>query len=210
MVVTPEEFAKEIETRNRTALSRLGSSKALFAATVGEMDVETVLRAAADAEYHAATTYRAWADDADAEAGSVWTATADEEVEHYELVVAELDSDHEPGPVPAMQTVMRNETTTVRRAGAFLGRTLAADRSKSQFTGFFVGQAKPGVASLFRELGADLDDQRDRALSLLAACCTETTDWEQAGEAADDTIQAAYDEYTETLEGMGVDPKPVC
>jgi hypothetical protein len=209
--MTPESFAERVETENRTALSRLGSSKSLYATTAGEMDVQPVLLAAATAEHHAAVTYRTWAEDeADQRAREVWNTTATEEETHYERVVAELASEHEPGGVPAIHETLRALTETHTRAGAFVGRTLAADRSKSQFTGFFVGQAEPGLASLFRDLGEDLEAQRDRGLELLGDVCQSEAAWEDAARAADDAIQAAYEEYVSALEEMGVNPKPVC
>lgn len=209
--MTPETFTERVETQNRTALSRLGSSKSLFAATAGEMDVQPVLRAAATAEHHAAVTYRGWAEDETTErAREVWTSTAAEEDDHYERVIAELNEAHEPGDPPAIHQYLRGLTQTHTRAGGFVGRTLAADRSKSQFTGFFVGQAEPGLAAVFRDLGGDLDDQRDRGLTLLDAVCGSETAWDEAAAAAEEAIQAAYEEYVSALEGMGVNPKPVC
>lgn len=209
--MTPESFVERVETENRTALSRLGSSKSLFATTAGEMDVRPVLLAAATAEHHAAVTYRSWADDEpNQRAREVWDATATEEEDHYDRVVAELDDAHEPGSPPAIQHHLRTLTETHTRAGGFLGRTLAADRSKSQFTGFFVGQAEPGLASLFRDLGGDLEAQRERGLQLLDDVCESESAWEEAATAADDAIQAAYEEYVSSLEAMGVNPKPVC
>lgn len=209
--MTPEEFLDRVETENRTALSRLGSSKSLYAATGGDMDVQHVLVAAASAEYHAAETYDQWAmEESDPTAETVWTTTAAEERTHYERVLGELDEDTESSPPPAIHRYLRDLSTTEARAGGFLGRTLAADRSKSQFTGFFMGQGKTGIASLFRELGADLDERRDRAVDLLGAVCQTYTDWTRATTAADDAIQAAYEEYVTTLEEMGVNPKPVC
>jgi len=77
-------------------------------------------------------------------------------------------------------------------------------------TGFFVGQAKPQAADLFRGMGDDLDAQLDRAAELLEARCASEDDWERALEAASGAIQTAYEEYTERLESMGVNPKPVC
>lgn len=209
--MTPESFLERVETQNRTALSRLGSSKSLYAATAGEMDVQPVLTAAATAEHQAAATYRAWAEEeTDDRAREVWDVTASEEAAHYDRVVAELDGEHEPGPPPAIHQLLRDMDDTHIRAGGFVGRTLAADRSKTQFTGFFVGQAEPGLASLFRDLGGDLDDQRARGLELLEAVCASETAWEEAVTAAGDAIQAAYEEYVSTLEEMGINPKPVC
>lgn len=209
--MTPEEFVDAVRSENKTALSRLGSSKSLYADTGGEMEVDPVLTAAADAERAAAETFDAWADDADdAEAAEVFEATAAEEHDHYEQVAAKLD-DYEPSDeLPAIQSTLRGFDGTLERLGGLVGRTVAAEKSKDQLTGFFVGQADPQSAQLFRDLGGDLDGQLERATALLAERCESDADWKVALEAATDAIQAAYEEYTDRLESMGVNPKPVC
>ena len=209
--MTPEEFTEAVREANRTALSRLGSSKSLYADTMGDMDADAVLGAAADAEHHAAETYAAWAEsEADPEVSEAFETTAAEEREHYDTVTGKLD-EHEPsGEVPAIHDHLRSLDETVERLGGFVGRTLAAEASKSQTVGFFVGQADPQTAQAFREMNGDLDAQLERALSLLAEHCETEADWERAEAAASEAIQAAYEEYTERLEGMGVNPKPVC
>jgi hypothetical protein len=40
--------------------------------------------------------------------------------------------------------------------------------------------------------------------------CTDQSDWDAARSAAESAIDIAYDEYTEELTALGVDPKPVC
>ncbi len=208
--MTPEEFIETVRDANATALSRLGSSKSLYADTEGEMEADEVLAAAATAEHHAAETYGSWAEDASGDVADAFAETAAEERDHYETVADELDV-HEPGEVPAIQAYLRDLTDDVERLGGFVGRTLAAEKSKEQVTGFFVGEADPGTARLFRGMGDDLDAQLDRATGLLAARCGDDGDcWERAQGAASGAIQAAYDEYTERLEAMGVNPKPVC
>jgi len=209
--MNPDEFLDAVRDDNETALSRLGSSKSLYAATGGEMDADHVLRAAADAEYAAARTFESWAESEDAaDARDAFETTADEEDDHYESVLAEL-GDYDPDGEPsAMQAHLRGLDSTVERAGGLLGRVLATGKSKEQLTGFFVGQADPQTASLFRELKSDLEDQRERALDLLEAICEDDADWDAAKDAADGAIQAAYDEYVDQLESMGVNPKPVC
>lgn len=208
--MTPEEFIEAVREENKTALSRLGSSKALYADTMGEMEREEVLAAAATAEYHAAETYETWADDASGDVADAFAETAAEERDHYETVAGEFD-DHEPGDVPAIQTYLRGLDDDVERIGGFLGRTVAAEKSKEQLTGFFVGDADPQTASIFRGMGDDLDEQLARATDLLDSRCGDDEDrWDRALEAANGAIQAAYEEYTERLEGMGVNPKPVC
>ncbi|MFC3477885.1 rubrerythrin family protein [Halobacterium litoreum] len=205
------ELLESVRADNETALSRLGSSKSLYAATGGEMEADAVLRAAADAEYAAARTFDQWADtEGDEGARDAFETTASEEDDHYETVVGKL-GDYDAGDdLGAMQSYLRGLDSTPARAGGLLGRLLATEKSKEQLTGFFVGQADPQTAQLFRELKGDLDDQRERALSLLDSVCNSDDDWDEAKDAADGAIQAAYDEYTEQLEAMGVNPKPVC
>ncbi|UPW02047.1 rubrerythrin family protein [Halorussus gelatinilyticus] len=209
-----DEFLDLVRDDNETALSRLGSSKSLYAETEGKMEPETVFRAAADAEFAASETFRQWADDAAAESvREAFADFADQERDHYEQVVGKLDedvADHEPSEVPAIHEYLRDLDGDPARVGGFLGRTVASEKSKEQMVGFFVGQADPQTAQLFRDLGDDLDGQLERGTELLADVCESDADWDAALDAASGAIQAAYDEYTETLEGMGVNPKPVC
>ncbi|GAB3032962.1 rubrerythrin family protein [Natronobiforma cellulositropha] len=206
-----ETFLETVEDENRTALSRLGSSKSLFAATGGEIDAEPVLEATGDAEYAAWQTFAGWADDEDDEvARAVFEATADEEEGHYGVVVETLGGEHDPDETPALHEYLRELEGTPERLGGLVGRTLASDRSKTQVVGFFVGDADPQTAALFREFGDDLDGQLERALEALEAVCESEADWEQAEAAATGAIEAAYGEYVEVLEGMGANPKPVC
>jgi rubrerythrin len=208
--MTPEEFIEAVREENATALSRLGSSKSLYADTDGEMEADEVLAAAATAEHHAAETYADWAEAASADVAEAFAATADEERDHYETVAGEIDA-HEPGEPPAIQSYLRELDGDVERLGGFVGRTLAAEKSKEQVTGFFVGEADPQTARRVRGMGDDLDAQLERATDLLAAECGDDAEcWGRAEAAATGAIQAAYDEYTERLEAMGVNPKPVC
>jgi len=212
--MTPEEFTERVREDNRTALSRLGSSKALYADTRGEMDAEPVLRAAAAAERAAHETFAAWADSEKQRsdgAAEAFRETAAEERDHYETVLAELDANAiDVEDVPAIQRYLRDLDETVERAGGLVGRTLAAEKSKEQLVGFFVGQADPQTSRTFRGMGDDLDEQLDRGTDLLAELCEDEDGWERAREAATGAIQAAYEEYTDRLESMGVNPKPVC
>lgn len=207
--MNPEEFVETVQSETETELSRLGSSKSLYAETNGEMEASEVLTAAATAEYHAAETYETWAESESGATAEAFAETASEERDHYETVAGELES-HEPGEVPAIQSYLRGLEGTVERLGGFVGRTLAAEKSKTQVTGFFVGSADPQTAQLFRSMGDDLDAQLARAKDRLEAECDDDGDWNLALEAATGAIDAAYEEYTTRLESMGVNPKPVC
>ena len=73
-----------------------------------------------------------------------------------------------------------------------------------------LGDADPQTARLFRAMGDDLDAQLARATERLEAACGDDAAWERAREAAAGAIEAAYEEYTDRLESLGVNPKPVC
>ncbi|WP_436346552.1 rubrerythrin family protein [Natronorubrum sp. FCH18a] len=197
---------------NQTALSRLGSSKSLYADTGGDIDTEPVLRATADAEHAAWETFLEWADDESHDgAREAFEATAAEEQNHYETVLDHLgDDEYEPREIPALHEYLRGLESTVERVGAFVGRILASKRSKEQVVGYFVGDADPQTAGVFRAFGDDLDDQLERAETLLEDVCESDEDRERAREAASGAIEAAYGEYVENLEAMGANPKPVC
>ncbi|MFC7214377.1 rubrerythrin family protein [Saliphagus sp. GCM10025334] len=206
-------FLETIEDENRTPLSRLGSSKSLYAATEGDIDTEPVLRAAADAEYAAWQTFEAWVDDEPHDgARRAFAAAASDERDHYETVTDLLEDDHDPedAETPALHEYLREREDTVSRLGSLLGRILASDRSKSQTVGFFVGSADPRTAQVFRDFGDDLETQRETTLEALSTVCESEEDWNRAKEAATGAIEAAYGEYVETLEGLGANPKPVC
>ncbi|MFC4436243.1 MULTISPECIES: rubrerythrin family protein [Natrialbaceae] len=205
-----EAVLETVREENDTALSRLGSSKSLYAETGGDIDTEPVLRATADAEYAAWQTFRAWADDEDHDAArDAFETTAAEEREHYETVSERLEA-YEPETVPALHEYLRDREDTVERAGAFLGRILASKRSKEQVVGYFVGDADPQTANLFREFGDDLDGQLERGTDLLEDVCADEDDYERAVDAASGAIEAAYGEYVDSLEELGANPKPVC
>jgi len=207
------EFLDDVRTDNKTALSRLGSSKALYAETDGDIEADTVLRAAAIAEDTARETFEQWADDeANEAAAGLFADLADQEADHYETVAGKLDDAPDAGDadLPAIQSTLRGFESTVERVGGLVGRCLVAKKSKEQYTGYFVGDADPRTASVFRGLGGDVEDQLDRAAELIESVCETAEDVDRAREAAGEAIQAAYDEYTDSLESMGVNPKPVC
>lgn len=196
------ELLDRIETETRTELSRLGSSKSLYADTEGEMEAAAVLAAAADAASAAAETFESWS-------GEVFADAAERERDHYEAVVDELD-EYEPGTAPAVAEALGAADGGIERLGATVGWTLVTERKSTQSSGYFTGQADPGTASVFRSFGEDYERTREDALAALEADCESEEESERAADAAVAVIEAAYDEYFETLEALGMNPKPVC
>lgn len=205
-------FVEAVREENQTPLSRLGSSKNLYAQTGGEIETEPVLVATAHSEHAAWRTFEGWAEDeAHERASEFFEAVAEEERSHYERVIDELGREVDgPDLVPALHEYLREQTDTVDRLGAFIGRALASKRSKDQVVGYFVGNADPQTAELFRGFSGDVDDQLGRATALLEAVEFDEAERDRAKESASDAIAAAYEEYVDRLESMGVNPKPVC
>jgi hypothetical protein len=195
-----------IRTESKTELSRLGSSKSLYADTEGEMEPDAVLAAAADNAHHAAETFEGWADD---DFEGAFAAAAETAHDHYDSIAGKLD-DHDHGEPPAVVEFLRGLPAGVERLGGLVGWTLVTEEKASQSTGFFTGQADPQTASLFRGFGSDYEETREAALDALEAACGSDEEWERAETAAVNAVEAAYDEYFETLEALGVNPKPVC
>lgn len=191
-----------IETEMQTELSRLGSSKSLYADTTGEMEPEPVLAAAADAADTAAETFESWD-------GDVFADAAARVREHDAEITAELD-EYEPGDPPAAVGALGEADGDIERLGATVGWTLVTERKSTQSSGFFTGQADPSTASIFRSFGEDYDQIREDALAALEERCTDDAEFDRAQDAATAVIEAAYDEYFETLESLGMNPKPVC
>ena len=200
------DFLDRIRDDNETALSRLGSSKALYALTDGEMEGDAVLTAAADGAHAAAETLEEWADESAADA---FGEAAAAERDHYETLAGKLD-DYEASGTAAIQVYLRGLDDDVARLGGLVGAALAEKKRATQMSGFFTGEADPQTASLFRGYGSDLEGRWSEGLDALDDTCESDDDWERAAEAASAAIQAAYDDYVEKLEAMGVNPKPVC
>ena len=201
--MTADDLIDAVSDDQQTELSRLGSSKTLYADTRGEMEPEAIHAAAAAREAAAADTFAAWADDEghDGAADLFADAAADA-------------SDRVGDTEPADRAFHMHETldqfdTTIERLGGLVGWTLLDKKVKEQLTGFFTGQADPQTASTYRSAGSEVEELRADAADLLDESC-DGDDWDVAEGAAIEVVTAAYDDYVETLESLGVNPKDVC
>lgn len=202
-------FRDSVETATQTELDRLGSSKRLVAITGADLSTGTVLERAAASEAAAADVFADWADASDGDAAETFRGFAETERDHYDRVTAELGADV-AADEGAVHAFLREQADAVTRAGAAVGRGLVADRTLTQFVGFFVNDADESRADLFRDLKDDTREDTDSALALLEAACGSPSDWERAEDAAHGAVQAAYDEYVAALDELGVDAKSVC
>lgn len=207
-----ESFREAIEAEKRTELDRIGSEKLLVALTDATLERETVLGVAANAEYAAAETFRQWVDDEQAEpACDAFQTVADQEQDHYERVIAHLDAHEPPDAGGPLHSYLRGLEGTVERIGAGLvGRPLVSERSHTQVISFFVNEPDEELADLFRDLKTETREELSCGQSLLEEYCETEEDWNRARATAGYAIQVAYDDYADSLRGMGLDPKPLC
>jgi len=191
-----------VRDRTETERNRLGSDKALIAATDATLETDAVLAAAAARESGFATILDQWATEADSDVATQFGAAATAAAERADRIdVAAGDAD---GFISYLETV----DGTAQRVGAGLvAAPLVADRFYLQVVSFFINEADEGRADTFREIRQEASalDDGETALEHLSESERET-----AAAAATDAIEAAYDDYAETLEAMGLDPKPIC
>lgn len=205
-------FRDAVESAAQTELDRLGSSKLLVGLTDADLSEESVLRVAADSEAAAAEVFEGWAEEASSDdLSEAFASVAATERDHLDRVLAELD-DYEPSGSGAMHDHLRQQDDPVERIGAgFVGRGLVALRTHTQLISFFINQPDERLADRFRELKADTDDQIDTGAALLADMAgDDEAVWDTAKFAAVSTIHVAYEEYADSLENMGINPKSVC
>ncbi|WP_380676460.1 rubrerythrin family protein [Salinigranum sp. GCM10025319] len=205
-------FRESVEESKRTELDRLGSSKLLVALTEARIERERVLEVAAHSEHAARETFRAWAADESHEgARAAFEAVAEQEDTHLERVLAALDADVDLADGGPMHAYLRGREDTIERvASGMVGRPLVSLRTHTQIVGFFVNEADESTADLFRDLKSETGDVIDDGILLLDDLCEDEDDWERARMVAEYVIQVAYDDYADSLTGMGLGVKDVC
>jgi hypothetical protein len=190
-----------VEEATTTERNRLGSDKLLIAVTGATLEEGAVWAAMATREAGVADALAGWdAGESEIQATVEQAATA---------AADRRDRIHgTPGEADALSKHLGTLDGTPERVGAGLVAVpLVFDRLYLQVVSFFVNEADEGSADVARELrtaAGDLDPAR-KALSVLSE-----DERERARDAAVDAVGVAYEEYAETLEAMGLDPKPVC
>jgi len=182
-----------LEDERQTALSRLGSSKALYATTRGAMDGPSV--AAANQALSEAIADRladreaSWATDLEDRARSDAERVADLAGESIDpLIDPPLDEDDET-------------------FGTLIGWATVAIRLAEQETGYFVGQAQPGDADTIRSVVESREAFRKRVCSAIENA---EVDRETVKASAIETVDTAYEAYVDRLDAEGIEPRSIC
>jgi hypothetical protein len=207
-----------LESDRQTQLRRLDSESLLLALTDGKPTPAAVLRAAADSEHAAHVTFREWAATADQSVSAtaeldtqaLFAWTADREADHRERVCDALDATHDPADGGTLHTYLRERERPVERVAAGLvARPLVSERTHSRMIAFFADETADRAdarAELFRALRRETAEELQRGLDALDSLCSTPDDWERARMVAGYTVQVAYDDYADTLAGLGESP----
>jgi hypothetical protein len=190
-----------VEEATTTERNRLGSDKLLIAVTGATLEEGAVWAAMATREAGVADALAEW----DAEESEIQAT-----VEQAATAAADRRDriDGTPGEADALSKHLGTLDGTPERVGAGLVAVpLVFDRLYLQVVSFFVNEADERSADVARELRTAVSDL-DPARKVLSALSEDER--ERAREAAVDAVGVAYEEYAETLEAMGLDPKPVC
>ncbi|QCW04377.1 rubrerythrin family protein [Natrinema pallidum] len=206
------DFQQSIEASMAVELDRLGSSKLLVALTDADLTEDRILRTAARSERAAMETLEAWAtDETNEDVRRLFDEYHDQERDHYDRITAMLaDDEVGAGDAGPMHAKLRSLEATTARLGGLVGRALVADRTHLQLISFFVNEGDTKRTDCFRELREETASQGDRAAQRLGDISTDSDDWDRARTVAEDVIEIAYGAYADSLDDLGIDPKPIC
>jgi hypothetical protein len=200
---------ESVRETERTELDRLGSDKAMIAATGADLGADPVLEHVALTLGGLGAACDAWADAGDGDAAALFESAAEAASEEHERVVAAMDAEPS-GDAPAAVAALDDAETTPARVGALVGQSLVFDRTCLQAVNFFVNEADERGANLIRDVRTAANGRLDEAAVVLDGVCAAEGDWDAAEAAAVAVVEAAYAAYVEALEPLGIDPKPVC
>lgn len=194
------ELADAVRAKRATELERLGSDRGLIALTDADLSGEAIRDRFAGVLLAVAGVYNRWADDSDGRFEEAETTTR--EVAETVAATTAVDPADEHPVIVHLDTL---EGNTERVGAGLVAAPMIFDGWALQGVSFFVNEADERNADRFREARSALDD-------LVAAGERALGDEQQepATVAATDLISVAYDDYVETLDGLGLDPKTVC
>ncbi len=202
------DVSDRIQAEAGTELSRLGSEKALLAATQASIDTESVIGVLGASLAIASDRLDEWADASEDAELSAALADAATQLADLRTELNVADADGIPAPTWLGDRLAGPETDVGRAAAGLIGVPLVLDKLCLQAVSFFVNEADTARAEEVRAIRGALEAIREDSATAIADA-SEGSD-EAATEGAIAVIEAAYAEYAERLDALGFDPKPIC
>jgi hypothetical protein len=203
-----ESFEDAVRAACTTELDRLSGDKVLLAATDATLERAAVLGALRRSFGRAAVQSEAWSRTAEAPVGAVLAEAAD----GFGAAGADLaeDAASDPPDGPTVLTLGDPQGALARAGACCVAVPLLLDGLALQGVSFFVNEADTSRADRCRAARDALDEIGDDATATLAEACADEADRSAVVDGAVAAIEASYATYVESLEDMGLDPKPIC
>lgn len=199
---------ERVRDEHETALTRLGSDKALIAATNATLEADAVRAVLAGTIAVGQRRLADWADTADdstlAEALGGGRDRLHGLLDDHDELGSSESRRHVSDPLEGIDGDLS------RAAAGLIGFPMILDPLCLQAVNFFVNEADPVAADAIRAVRAEVADLQQAHRDTVAERATATDAEDEAVAAAGAVIDAAYTEYVDRLEAMGLDPKPIC
>ncbi len=174
------------------------------------MEADVVLGSLAGRARETASILEGWSEDEKSEdLSELFTAVAAGAREHADEL-AELASEAGGSGSTAFHEYLSSVESSSQRLGALLGWLVVSDQSYLQGVGFFVGSQHGDAADVLRDIREEIDGYQDDVVAVIDVLSSSDEEESEVLAAASGLVEAAYDEYVESLESMGIDVKPIC
>lgn len=197
---------ERVESATETERSRLGSEKVLLAATDATLEGPAVAGVLVAAFDRVAGRLEAWGDAVDDEdLAAVLADGASTYAELHDDAKSQWP-DATSGSDGLLADLGDPQTGPARAGAGLLGAPVVLDRLLLQVVNFHVNEADGPGADAARELRDEVAGLKLTAAERLAS----RADADAIVDGATTAVEAAYDTYAGRLEGMGLNPKPIC
>lgn len=201
-----EPFAERLRAAAGTKLDRLSGDKVLLAATAATLEDDAVVGALRRTLAAASERSERWGETSDGEvAAALGTAAA-----AFREAEDDLDADGEAPDGPTLLALGDPDGPLARAGACCVAAPPLVDGLALQGVSYFVNEADTAAADRCRAVRGTVRDGGESATETLAAVCDSGADREAVVDGAVGAVEATYDRYARTLDGMGLDPKPIC
>lgn len=201
-----EPVTQSVQAACGTQLDRLSGDKVLLAATGATLEREVVVGALRRGLREAADWGETWAMEADDTVAPILQDAA----EGFQAADDTLAGGGDPLAGPTLLAHGDPESGLARSGACGVAAPLVLDGLGLQGVSFFVNEADTARADRCRAVRDTLAETRETVTTALESVSEDEADREAVTRGAIAAVEATYARYVETLEEMGLNPKPIC